>query len=92
MSENAAQAQGVMQKEMIFKSENEGTSKKPPYRNFRVIELHDPITLDNVSFFQRDGYIIPTEGLKFKDRVIASVGMDIVYGKLQSILVGLRKA
>jgi len=56
-----------------------------------MIELHDPSTLENVSFFIREGSSVSTTGINFKDRVLASFGMEVVYGKLQPALHQLKK-
>jgi hypothetical protein len=80
----------VAAQEFIFKGESRGTSKKSG-QAYHMIELHDPSTLENVSFFIREGSSVSTTGINFKDRVLASFGMEVVYGKLQPALHQLKK-
>ena len=77
-----------MKKEFIFKSVNSGTSKKNG-RPFVMVELHDPQTLENTSFFIPDGRHIETSQIVFKDNVIAELSMDFAYGRPQLNLIGL---
>lgn len=80
-----------MQKEFIFKSDHTGVSRKNN-RDFRVVELHDPVTLENTRFFIRDGQHVSTSGINFKDKVIALFEMDIMFGKPDVVLQSIRKA
>lgn len=81
----------LLTKEFIFKSDHTGKSKKSG-QDFRVIELHDPVTLDNTRFFIRDGQNVSTSGINFGMKVIAAFGMDIVYGRTELVLQSIRKA
>lgn len=80
----------LMTKEFVFKKDETGTSKKSG-GSFRVVELHDPTTLENTPFFIREGQNVSTVGIQFKDKVVASFGMDIIYGKAQLVLQSLIK-
>lgn len=77
-----------IQQVFVFKGENKGTSKKTG-NDFHIVTLHDPTTLDNVDFFLRPGSNVSTTGIQFKDEVIATFGMEVVYGKLQPVLRAL---
>lgn len=87
----AMQSMAFLTKEMIFKKDENGTSKKTG-NSFRVVELHDPATLDNISLFIREGTFVDTTGIQFKDKVHASFGMDFVFGKPQMVLKDIKKA
>lgn len=78
-------------KVMLFKSYKEDISKKSgnPYR---MVELHDPESLDNVSFFLDADSPISVEGLKLRDKVEVMFGMDVRYGRIQPVLQSLKKA
>lgn len=75
-------------KQMLFKEEVTGTSKKTgePYR---MIVLHDPETLDNISFFIDQDSKISVTGLKLKDKVNANFEIGFKYGKPQMLLNSL---
>lgn len=89
---SAEAAVGIaMEKPFVFKKDDTGKSKKTG-RDFRVIELHDPNTLENTSFFVRDHVNISTHGLQFKDKVIASFQMDIMFGRAELVIMSIRKA
>ena len=77
-----------LQQKFIFKSENRGTSKKSG-NNFHIVTLHDPETLENVDFFLRPGTSVSTDGIYFKNEVIATFGMEVLYGKIQPVLKAL---
>lgn len=77
-------------KQMQFKGENQGKSKKSG-NDYHIITLHDPVTLDNIDFFIREGSTVSTHGIQFKDKVQASFGMDFVYGRPQMVLLELKK-
>lgn len=81
----------LLTRDFIFKSDHTGTSKKSG-QPYRVIELHDPVSLDNTRFFIRDGQNVSTSGINFGMKVVASFGMDIVYGKTELALQSIRKA
>lgn len=81
---------GATVKQMVFKEENKGTSKKSG-NPFHMIVLHDPETLENISFFLRDGSRVSAEGLKFKDKVNATFTMEFEFGRLQPVLQSLAK-
>lgn len=82
---------GQLQQVFVFKGENKGTSKKSG-NEFHIVTLHDPETLDNVDFFLRPGSQVSTVGINFKEEVIATFGMEVVYGKLQPVLKALHSA
>lgn len=90
MSAEAAVNGIAMEKPFVFKKDDTGKSKKTG-RDFRVIELHDPNTLENTSFFVRDHQTINTAGIQFKDKVIASFTMDIMYGRAELVITAIRK-
>lgn len=75
-------------KEMLFKEEVKGVSKKTgePYR---MVVLHDPATLENISFFLNDDSNISVTGLKFKDKVKAVFELGFQYGRPQMQLNSL---
>jgi uncharacterized protein YqjF (DUF2071 family) len=80
----------LMVKEMVFKSENQGTSKKNG-RDYHMIELHDPVSLDNINLFIRPENPVSTNGIQFKDKVTAYFGMEFIFGKPQMVLQSLTK-
>jgi len=77
-----------LEKEMIFKKDESGKGKSG--RPFRVVELHDPQSLENVPCFIQEGTFVDTTGIMFKDRVTASFGMDIVFGRPQMVLKSIK--
>lgn len=77
--------------QMVFKSYKEDTSKKSG-KPYRMVELHDPQSLDNVSFFLDAESPITVEGLQLHDKVTATFGMEVRFGRIQPVLQGLRKA
>lgn len=79
-----------LQKEFVFKQVIQGTSKKNG-RPYTMIELHDPSTLENSTFFIPDGKNVSTEGIILRDKVAASFEMDIQFGKPQLVLTALIK-
>lgn len=81
---------GQTVKQMIFKEETQGVSKKSgnPYH---MLVLHDPENLENISFFLREGSKVSAEGLKFKDKVNATFTMEFEFGRLQPVLQSLTK-
>lgn len=79
---------GFMEKDFVFKSDASGTKNG---RNWRSIELHDPITLDNTRFFVQEGQNVSTAGINFKDKVKASLFMDIRFGKPELVLAEVKK-
>lgn len=79
------------QKEMLFKSFTEGTGRKTG-KPYRMVELHDPVSLDNVQFFLDDSSTVSVDGLQLRDKVIATFGMDVRYGRVQPVLQSLKKA
>lgn len=95
MSDQAVQAQaagaGALVKEMLFKQDFTGISKKSG-NQYRRITLHDPATLENMDSFVNDDVRIDTEGYKLRDKVVATFAMDYRYGRMEPVLVGLRKA
>lgn len=80
----------VMQQDFLFKDDNAGTSKKTG-RPYRILQLHDQATLDNVDFFLDEDSTISTEGFKLKDKVKASFTMQLRFGKLTPVIVQLQK-
>lgn len=76
-----------MQKIMIFKNRNSGTSKKTG-NSYDIVTLHDPDTLENIDCFIRNHEVL-TDGIDFKDEVIATFGMDIIFGKPQMVLTAI---
>jgi hypothetical protein len=79
---------GQLQEIFVFKGENKGTSKKSN-KDFHIVTLHDPKTLENVDFFLRPGSEVSTDGINFRDEVIATFGMEVIFGKLQPVLRAL---
>jgi hypothetical protein len=80
----------TIKQEFVFKQDRSGKSKKSG-NDYRQIELHDPSTLDNVSFFIDVNSNVNTTGLNFKDRVVAEFTMQLRFGQLQPILESLKK-
>lgn len=88
---NQMTGNAFLTQDMIFKRDATIPNKKDQSRPFRVIELLDPNTLDVVSLFVRDGAVINTTGIQFHDTVVASFGMEFLYGKPQMVLKGIDK-
>jgi hypothetical protein len=88
----AEQENLVIKQNFLFKKDFTGKGKQAPYNPFRVIELHDQQNLENVSFFVRDDVTISTVGISFRDRVVASLKMEFLYGKMVPVLHSLQKA
>lgn len=82
---------GVTTKTMLFKEFNAGTSKKSG-NEFRMVVLHDPLSLDNISFFLDADSPVSVQGLQLRDKVVASFGMEFRFGRLQPVLIDLKKA
>lgn len=80
----------AMVKQFIFKTGNSGTSKKSG-KEYCMIELHDPETLENSQFFQREGKFINFTGIGFKDKVEAGFEMGVFNGRPALELSTLRK-
>lgn len=82
-------AVGTTVKDMLFKEYSEGISKKNgnPYR---MVVLHDPVSLDNVSFFIEEHSSISVAGFKLKDKVKAAFSMEFKYGRLQPVLQSIK--
>lgn len=78
-------------KELLFKGTRKGESRKTgnPYH---MISLHDPSSLENTDFFIPDNVEINTDGLKLKDRVIATFTLEFVNGRSQLALLAIKKA
>lgn len=81
----------LIKQEFLFKSEMSGTSKKTG-NSYHSIELHDPNSLENMSFFLEPGNSLNTTGILFRDKVIAEFAMEFKFGKLQPVLKNLKKA
>lgn len=79
-----------MEQEMVFKSYHEGESRNN--NKWRKVTLHDPTTLDNADFFLKDEVSLDKNQFKFKDKVIARVGMEVYNGTPRMALIGLKKA
>ena len=80
----------VIEQEFLFKNDNSGISKKTG-KPYRMLQLHDQSTLENVDFFLDEESTISTEGLKLKDKVKASFAMQSKYGKFTPVIVQLQK-
>lgn len=82
---------GATVKQMLFKEFQEGISKKSgnPYR---MVVLHDPKSLDNISFFLEENSSINVNGLQLRDKVEAIFSMEFRYGRLQPVLQSIKKA
>lgn len=80
----------VIRKEFIFKQAVEGTSKRSN-KPYRMVELHDPKTLENTKFFLREDSKVNTSGLNFRDRVVATFSADTTFGRLEFVLESLEK-
>lgn len=80
----------AIKKEFVFKQAVEGTSKRSN-KPYRMVELHDPKTLENTKFFLREGSTVNTTGLNFRDRVLATFSADITFGRLEFVLESLEK-
>lgn len=81
---------GATVKQMLFKEENQGTSKKSG-KDFHMVVLHDPETLENITFFLRDDSKVSAEGIRLKDKVNATFTMEFEFGRLQPVLQSLTK-
>ena len=77
-------------KQMLFKEENKGISKKSG-NAFHMLVLHDPDTLENISFFLREDSKLDTKNILFKDKVNATFTMEFEFGRLQPVLQSLAK-
>ena len=80
----------VIEQEFLFKNANSGISKKTG-KPYRMLQLHDQSTLENVDFFLDEESTISTEGLKLKDKVKASFAMQLKYGNFTPVIVQLQK-
>lgn len=78
-----------MKQTMVFKKDYTGTSRAG--QPFRTIELHDPVTLDNTTFFIQAGVLIDSTGINFRDKVEAELQMGTYNGKPTLNLIGLKK-
>lgn len=78
-----------MQKKFIFKSRRQGTSRND--NQYHMIELHDPKSLENTTFFVQEGVTIDSTIFTFKDEVMADLDMEIRNGKPEFVLIGLSK-
>lgn len=81
-----------MEQAMVFKKDFTGVTKNGG-RPFRTIELHDPLTLENTTFFLNENLMdnIDTSGIKFKDKVVATFQVGNFNGQPRLDLVGLKK-
>jgi len=86
-----AASAGVTTKEMLFKEYTQGTSRKSG-NDYRMVVLHDPVSLDNISFFLDNDSPVSVAGLQLRDKVTASFGMEFRFGRLQPVLIDLKKA
>lgn len=91
---NQAQAttltNNVIKQEFLFKGEMSGTSKKSG-RPYHQVELHDPNTLENMSFFLEQNSSVNTTGILFRDKVVAEFSMEFRFGNLQPVLQKIQK-
>jgi len=81
-----------MEQRYLFKSDFTGTSKKAPFNQFRIIVLHDPVTLENTEFFHDVNIPLDTTGLKLKDPVIVTHSIRNFQGKPNLQISAIRKA
>lgn len=72
-------------KEMLFKEYVEGIGKRSQ-NPYRMVVLHDPVSLDNISFFLDEQSNVNVNGLKLRDKVKATFTMEFRYGRLQPVL------
>lgn len=82
--------QNIMTQDFLFKEDQQGTSKKTG-KPFRILTLHDPVTLDNAEFFLDEESPISTNGFKLRDKVRASFTMQMRWGKLTTVITALEK-
>jgi hypothetical protein len=75
----------------LFKKDFTGKGKKPPYNDFRLIELHNSETLENTTFFVDVEAPIKTTDLKLRDCVEAAFSMKVLYGEAKLVLESLKK-
>jgi hypothetical protein len=76
--------------QMVFIETVKGTgkeSKKP----FTILKLHDPVTLQNADFFLREDHGLNIDQFKFKDKLAVDFGMEIQYGKPQTVIKTVTK-
>lgn len=90
-NEMSVAAESVITKQLVFKQEVTGTARKTG-KPFRMVELHDPRSLENTKFFLREGSSVNAHGLAFGDKVLASFSAEILYGKMEFVLDALQKA
>ena len=76
--------------EFLFKGSNSGTSRKSG-KPYSMIELHDVASLENTNFFLEPDQVVNTEGIKFKDKVEATLEMTIQNGRPGFKLIALAK-
>lgn len=81
---------GTITKEFVFKGANSGISRKSG-RPYATVELHDPSTLENTTFFLNEGQTVSTDGINFRDKVAASLEVTISNGRPAFILHGIKK-
>lgn len=78
-----------MEQQFLFKSSFTGT-KKNSTEQFTIIELHDPLTLENITFFPPVNSI-NTNGMVLKTPVKATLQMSVFNGKPTMVLNSLVK-
>lgn len=80
-----------MEKAYVFKQYREGankTSGKP----YKILELHDPNTLENTTFYLKEHQNIEIlKTLKLHDKVNATHGVEVFNGKAQITVENIRK-
>jgi hypothetical protein len=79
----------VITEEHLFLKDFTGKSKKPPFNDFRLIELHDPETLENVSYFLPSDSTIPKGIFQLKQKVQATFGKQVMFGEAKLVLKSL---
>jgi len=75
-------------KEMVFKEVVKGTGKQSG-KPFVMVVLHDPDSLENVQLFLPDGSPVQPDGFKFKEKVKATIGTTVRFGKFENVLTNL---
>lgn len=81
-----------MLKNYIVKQAAEGTSKKSGNK-YRMVELHDPTTLENTVYYLRDNQQhIDLKPLSFKQEVLVTHGIETFNGQAKLTIESIQIA
>lgn len=80
-----------MEKSYVFKSYREGTTKASG-KPYKMLELHDPNTLENTTYYLKEHQVINHTTYKLHDKVTVTHGIETFNGKAQLTVEAMRKA